>query len=134
MTSKLAEPYLDSIVENLKLLESVKSQVSARDIENLENDSSHKLPNALRAQLVYYLALIAEGTNVLIGTTDRPGLAPDWFDAEEITVCKKLIGLRNVMLHGYLSSANDAAFWANINSGNYRVFVAAISRLAKLHL
>jgi hypothetical protein len=134
MTSKLAEPYLDSIVENLKLLESVKSQVSPRDIENLENDSSHKLPNALRAQLVYYLALIAEGTNVLLGTADRPGLAPDWFDAEEITVCKKLIGLRNVMLHGYLSSANDAAFWANINSRNYQVFVAAISRLAKLHL
>lgn len=134
MTSKLAEPYLDSIVENLKLLESVKSQVSARDIENLENDSSHKLPNALRAQLVYYLALIAEGTNVLLGTADRPGLAPDWFDAEEITVCKKLIGLRNVMLHGYLSSANDAAFWANINSRNYQVFVAAISRLAKLYL
>ena len=131
---KLAGPYLESIVENLALLEEVKAQVTARDIEVLNSNKPHRLPKALRAQMIYYISVIAEGANNLIGTPNQAALDPDWFSPDEIVICKRLVSLRNKMLHGYLSSADDRVFWADIGGGGYQTFVDAISRLAQQHL
>ncbi|NJR70699.1 MAG: hypothetical protein HC771_20200 [Synechococcales cyanobacterium CRU_2_2] len=131
---KLAVPYLDSIVENLSLLEEVKQQVTAKDVEVLNSQEPHQLPKALRAQMIYYISVIAEGANNIIGTPNKEALAPGWFTLDETVICKRLISLRNKMLHGYLSSADDRIFWAGINGADFQMFMDAISRLAQQHL
>jgi hypothetical protein len=135
MTSaKVAEAYLESLVANLALLESAKAQVTDEDVKRLIQLEPPKLPDTKRAQLIYYVAVLAEGANNILGTSEKPGLAPTWFQGEEVAVIRALVSLRNTMLHGYLNSADDRIFWNALNSSNYQAFHSAVSRLARQYL
>ncbi len=134
MSIKKAEAHLEQMVANISRLEAVMAKVTETDLETMRLSPEHRLPDELRSQMIYYISVIAEGAGNIIGTPDRAGLAPDWFTPEETMLCKQIIGMRNVMLHGYSTSADDRIFWQNINDREYDTFRAAVMRAAQQYL
>ena len=134
MSIKKAEAHLEAMVANIGRLEAVMAKVTAADLETMRVNPEHRLPDELRSQMIYYVSVIAEGARNIIGTPSEPGLAPDWFTGDVAIACKLLIGLRNIMLHGYAASADDRQFWSGINGPSYQTVRAAVMRLAQQYL
>ena len=134
MNIKKAEAHLEQMVANIGRLEAVMAKVTAADLETMQTSPEHRLPDELRSQMVYYVSVIAEGARHIMGNVEEAGLAPDWFTGDAAMACKLLIGLRNIMLHGYAASADDRQFWIGINSSSFQTIKSAVMNLAQQHL
>lgn len=94
-------------------------------LERLEAPPSYRLANIPRRLIIQCLTQIAEAAK---------NLPVEWLDADMQQSVKALGNLRNIIVHGYLRTADDRVMWKSVTDEAFEEFRTVVMMLCDRHL
>jgi len=116
--------YLESLRDELDELERFKRMAIEAGLDSLQTPP-YRLANIPRRLIIQCITQIAEAAK---------NLPLEWLDADMQQSVKALGNLRNILVHGYLRTADDRVMWNSVTDSAFEKFRAAVMLLCDQHL
>lgn len=116
--------YLESLRNELVELERFKAMAVEAGLERL-NAPPYRLDNIPRRLIIQCITQIAEAAK---------NLPVEWLDSTTQRSIKALGNLRNIIIHGYLRTADDRIMWKSVTDEEFEAFRSSVLMLCDRHL